>query len=96
MVHVRIYQPAKTAMQSGRAKTKSWVLEYERDEPQFIEPVMHWTGTTTTKPQVKLKFATQQDAVNFAKRHGWSYYIEEPHSKKFQPKSYADNFKRPA
>ena len=30
-MRARIYQPAKTAMQSGTAKTKTWLLEYEPD-----------------------------------------------------------------
>ena len=29
----RIYKPAKTAMQSGQAKTKEWMLDYEPEEP---------------------------------------------------------------
>ena len=39
----RIYKPAKTAMQSGTAKTNDWVLDYEPSEPRQVEPLMGWT-----------------------------------------------------
>ena len=41
----RIYKPAKTAMQSGTAKTREWVLDYEPEQPREIEPLMGWTSS---------------------------------------------------
>ncbi len=66
----RIYQPAKTAMQQGMA-ARDWVLEYEPDKPKLIEPLMGWTSSTDTKPQVRMSFATKEEAIGLrhAPRH---------------------------
>ena len=61
----RIYKPAKTAMQSGHAKTKEWVLDYEPEEPRVVESLMGWTSSGDMKSQLRLSFDT--------KRHGLSY-----------------------
>ncbi len=50
----RIYKPSKTAMQSGQAATKDWLLEFEPEEPRTIEPLMGWTSSGDMKQQVKL------------------------------------------
>ena len=93
MVSVRIYRPAKSAMQSGKAKTQYWLMEYERSEPQYIEPLMHWVGRDSTRPQVIMRFNTQAAAVDFANRNGWDYKVELPYHRKSVAKSYADNFR---
>ena len=64
-MQVRIYQPAKTAMSSGRAKTQAWILEYEIETPRRPEPLMGWTSSGDTLNQVKLSFPTREDAVAF-------------------------------
>ena len=35
----RIYQPAKTAMQSGCANTRDWLLEFEPETRKSAEPL---------------------------------------------------------
>jgi hypothetical protein len=70
---VLIYQPAKSAMTSGRAGTKRWLLELEPQSPPFIEPLMGWTGTTDPMTQVRLTFPTRDAAVAYAERHGLDY-----------------------
>ena len=67
----RIYKPAKTAMQQGKAQTRDWVLEFIPDEPSIIEPLMGWTSTTETRPQVRMSFTTKDEAVvlRHAPRH---------------------------
>ena len=89
----RIYKPAKTAMQQGMAGTHDWVLEYEPRKPRTIEPLMGWTGSAETKPQVRMSFATKQEAVAFATRQGIAFRLEEPQKTTLRPKSYAENFK---
>ena len=89
----RIYQPAKTAMQQGMAGTRDWVLEYEPEQPKLIEPLMGWTSSTETKPQVRMSFATKEEAVAFATRQGIAFRLEEPQKTGLRPKSYAENFK---
>src|SRR5215510_11066338 len=71
----RIYMPAKTAMQSGRAKTKSWILDYEPEEPRVVESLMGWTTSGDMKSQLRLRFATKEEAVAYCERHGIPYQI---------------------
>ncbi|MBX6424850.1 MAG: ETC complex I subunit [Variibacter sp.] len=88
----RIYKPAKTAMQSGTAKTKDWVLEFEPDHPRMIEPLMGWTSSADMKQQVKLRFETREDAVAYCERYGIPYQVMEPKEPKRRVIAYADNF----
>src|SRR6185312_4074978 len=88
----RIYKPAKTAMQSGQANTKDWVLEFEPEEPRNIEPLMGWTSSGDMKSQVRLDFASKEDAVAYAERNGIAYQLFEPKPVKRRIMSYSDNF----
>ena len=88
---VRILRPAKTAMQSGRANTKEWVLESE-PLPKGVDPLMGWTSSRDTMQQVQLWFPTLDEAKAHAERNGWQYTVEAPHSPAVRPKAYADNF----
>lgn len=90
---VRIYQPAKTAMQSGRANTRRWILEFEPDSPKLIDPLMGWIGSRDTRGQVRIKFESKEEAIAFANKHGLSYRVSEPARRMVRPKSYADNFR---
>jgi hypothetical protein len=90
---VRIYEQPKSAMQSGRAGTTEWVLEFEPTEPARADPLMGWIGGGNTQAQVKLRFESREEALAFAAREGFSAQVELPHTKKFVPKSYADNFR---
>ena len=89
----RIYKPAKTAMQSGEAKTKEWVLEHEPEAPREIDPLMGWTSSRDTQAQVKLAFATLEEAIAYASRNGLAYVVVEPTPRRPIRKAYADNFK---
>ena len=73
-MRARIYQPAKTAMQSGRAKTGQWVLEYEPTR-QRLDPLMGWPGAGDTMAQVRLTFDTVDDAVAYVDRHAIAYSV---------------------
>ena len=88
----RIYRPAKTAMQSGRAKSADWVLEFEPASARRSDPLMGWTQTTDTSGQVRLTFATREEAVRYAEAHGLAFQIAEPKAAKRIIKAYADNF----
>jgi ETC complex I subunit conserved region len=89
----RIYKPARTAMQSGPARTKEWVLEYEPEARREIEPLMGWTSSADMKSQVRLTFDTKEEAVAYAERNGIAYRIMEPKPRPPVRKSYADNFR---
>ena len=90
-MRVRIYKPAKTAMQSGVAKTREWLLESE-PAPKEIDPLMGWTASRDTMQQVQLRFATLDEAKSHAEKNGWQYTVEKPHERRLRPKAYADNF----
>jgi ETC complex I subunit conserved region len=87
----RIYQPARSAMQSGQGKDK-WMLEYEPEKPREIEPLMGWTSSTDMKSQVKLLFDSKEEAISYAERNGVSYRVEEPKLVTRKVLSYSDNF----
>jgi hypothetical protein len=87
----RIYQPARSATQSGQAKDK-WILEYEPDEPRAIEPLMGWVSSGDMKSQIKLHFDTKEEAVAYAERNGIAYRLEQPKPAQRKTISYSDNF----
>jgi hypothetical protein len=89
----RIYRPAKTAMQSGTAKTKRWLLEFEQARPREVEPLMGWTSSTDTRQQLRLWFASKEEAIAYATREGLDYRVEEPKAMKRRAMAYSDNFK---
>jgi len=90
---VRIFQPSKTAMQSGRGMSNKWQVEYEIETPRRAEPLMGWIGSGDTLNQVRLSFETKEDAVAFAERKGWDYSIQEAQVRRVRPRNYADNFR---
>ena len=88
----RIYKPTRNAMQSGKANTKAWILEFERETPPVAEPLMGWTsGDTST--QVRLRFDSQEEAEDYARRNGIAYSVASVPPARPQKKSYSDNFK---
>ncbi len=89
----RIYRPSRTATQSGFARTKHWVLEFEPAEPRQIDPLMGWTSSGDMDSQIRLSFATKEEAIAYAERKGLSYRVEEPQSPTRQLVSYSDNFR---
>ena len=89
----RISKPAKSAMQSGKAGTDEWLLEYEPEARRELDPLMGWTSSGDMKSQLRLSFATKQEAVAYAEREGIPYTIFEPAPKQRVIKTYADNFK---
>lgn len=94
MSSARIYQPSKDPTQSGLARTKQWVLEFEQAAPRETDPLMGWTGSSDMLQQVRLAFDTRDEAIAYATRAGLSYRVEEPHRP--VPRkglSYSDNFK---
>ncbi|HEY8032447.1 MAG TPA: ETC complex I subunit [Methylocella sp.] len=89
----RIYRPSRTTTQSGIAMSKLWVLEFEPAAPRQIDPLMGWTSSSDMTSQVRLKFATKEEAIAYAGKYGLSYRVEDtkPGPRKIQ--SYSDNFK---
>jgi len=92
MTTARIYKPARTAMQSGNAKTREWVLGFDETAPKAVEPLMGWTSCDDTRQQVQLYFDTKEEAIAYCEQHGIAYWVSEPKPVKRRIISYSDNF----
>jgi hypothetical protein len=88
----RIYKPSKSAMQSGTARTKDWVLEFEPEEPRVVEPLMGWTSSGDMQQQVRLRFGTKEEAIAYCEHHGIAYQVSERKDATRRTIAYADNF----
>jgi ETC complex I subunit conserved region len=93
MIHARIIQKSKNAMQSGRAGTDQWMLEFEASDAQRADPLMGWAGSGDTRQQVKLTFQTLEAAQAYAEKKGISVTVVPPAQKLLKLQAYADNFK---
>ncbi|WP_421723828.1 ETC complex I subunit [Bauldia sp.] len=89
----RIFKPAKTAMQSGKAQTDAWHLEYEPEIPPKVDPLMGYTSSSDMRQQIRMEFDTREEAVAYAERNGIPYRVIETHEQPPRPQSYADNFR---
>ena len=90
----RIYKPSKTAMQSGVARTRKWVLEFAPDSARSVDPLMGWTSSSDTQAQVRLTFETKEAALEYAREHGIDAVVQQPHARKpnIRVGGYGENF----
>ena len=88
----RIYRPAKNAMQSGKANSRLWRLEFEPASARSIDPLMGWTSSADMNGQVRLDFDSKEEAIAYAERHGIAFRLHEPQEPPMILKAYADNF----
>jgi hypothetical protein len=89
----RIYQRPKNAMQSGKALTDEWILEFESAEAQHPDPLMGWAGGADTQAQVVLKFPTVAEAKAYADRYGIPARVQPTPPRRLKLQAYADNFR---
>jgi len=92
-MRARIYRPARNAMQSGKARTRQWLLEFEPETARTIDPLMGWTSSNDMRQQVTLEFDSAEDAVAYAEKYGIPYQRFEPHVAPPRAKAYSDNFR---
>src|SRR5437867_9161620 len=88
----RIYKPARTAMQSGTANAKNWVLDYEPETPREVEPLMGWTSSGDMHQQVRLRFDSAEEAIAYCERQGIGYQLFGDKPQPRRGLSYSDNF----
>ena len=93
MTSARIYQKSKNAMQSGRAGTHGWILEFEPSEAQRADPLMGWAGSSDTRRQVKLSFASADAAKAYAEKNGITARVEAAAVPVLKLQAYSDNFR---
>lgn len=93
-MRARIYQPAKTAMQSGTAKAKGWVLEFVQSSAREVDPLMGWTSSSDTQTQVRLRFDSCDAAKAYASEHQIAYDVTEVKTRKpnIRLRGYGENF----
>ncbi|MDW3223028.1 MAG: ETC complex I subunit [Paracoccaceae bacterium] len=93
-MRARIYQPTKTAMQSGTAKTHAWVLDFAPDSAREVDPLMGWTSSDDMQSQVRLRFDTKEAAIEYARENGIEADVQEPKKRRanIRPGGYGDNF----
>ena len=93
-MRARIFQPARTAMSSGTAKTKGWELEFAPASAREVDPLMGWTSSSDTQSQVRLNFPTKEAALEYAREHGIDAQVFEPKKRKpnIRPGGYGENF----
>ena len=89
----RISRPAKTATQSGKAKSDRWLLQFEPEAAREIDPLMGWTSSGDMNQQIKLWFDTKEEAIAYAEKHGIAYRVDEPRQTPRKVVVYSDNFK---
>lgn len=88
-----IYQPTKNAMQSGKRKSRIWLIDFPRSTTMTPDALMGWTTMAETVPtQLHLKFATREEAIAYCEAHGIPYEVREPKAARIAPKAYAENF----
>ncbi|CAF9910131.1 MAG: hypothetical protein GOMPHAMPRED_006966 [Gomphillus americanus] len=90
----RIYRPAKTATQSGDWTGHHWRMDWDvlSKGHRWENPLMGWQSSADYMQGTHLNFKTKEDAINFAQKQGYEYFVQEPNVRKFVPKAYANNF----
>ncbi len=93
-MRARIYRPARTAMSSGQARTKKWILEFAPASARSVDPLMGWTSSEDTQAQVRLSFESKEAAKAYAEEHGIEAQVFEPKTRKanIRKRGYAENF----
>ena len=92
-MQARIYQRPKNAMQSGKALTDQWILEFAPLEAKKPDPLMGWAGSGDTREQVRLRFPTCEAAQAYAEKYGIDVIVHPTPPKKLKLQAYADNFR---
>ena len=90
----KIYMPSRSAMTSGTAKSSSWILEYSPEAARKIDPLMGWIGNSDMNQQIKMQFASKEDAIAYAEAKGIPFQVTEPKKRKHNIRAggYGDNF----
>lgn len=81
-------------MSSGTAKTRVWVLDYEKESRREIDPLMGWTSSDDTQSQVRLTFDSKEAALDYARTHGIDAVVTEPKARRanIRKGGYGENF----
>ncbi|APA13305.1 hypothetical protein SS1G_13868 [Sclerotinia sclerotiorum 1980 UF-70] len=91
---VRIYRPAKTATQSGDWHGHHWRMDWDilSKGHRWENPLMGWQSSADFMQGTHINFKTKEDAIRFAEKQGYEFFVQEPNERKVAPKAYANNF----
>ena len=92
-MQARIYKRPKNAMQSGKALTDQWILDFVPAEAKKPDPLMGWPGSGDTRQQLQLRFESKEAALAYAERYGIDAVVHETPPKRLKLQAYADNFR---
>lgn len=93
MSQARIYRPTQNAMQSGRANTGRWILDYSAESASRPDTLMGWTGEGSTRNQLQLRFDSLEEATAYAERQGLDYQVVKDQQRRQRTRTYAENFR---
>ena len=93
MTLARIVEADRKTTQSGKAGTGRWILEFVRSQAQRPDPLTGWNGSGDTRTQVRLSFASKDDAIAYATKHGLEYHVVPAAPVSLKIQAYADNFR---
>jgi NADH dehydrogenase (ubiquinone) Fe-S protein 4 len=90
----RIHRPTKPATQSGNWHSHSWRMDWDilQKGHRWENPLMGWQSSADCMQGTHLNFKTKEDAIAFAEKQGYEYFVQEPNERRFTPKAYANNF----
>ncbi|KAL5358410.1 ETC complex I subunit conserved region-domain-containing protein [Aspergillus floccosus] len=91
---VRIYRPTKPATQSGTWHGHHWRMDWDvlGRGHRWENPLMGWQSSADCMQGTHLNFKSKEDAIMFAQKQGYEYFVQEPNERRFVPKAYANNF----
>ncbi|KAJ8119194.1 hypothetical protein ONZ43_g3811 [Nemania bipapillata] len=91
---VRIYQPSKPATQSGTWGAHHWRMDWDilPKGHRWENPLMGWQSSGDFMQGTRLEFKSKDEAIRFAEKQGYEYFVQEPNTRAFTPKAYANNF----
>ncbi|KAF5315108.1 hypothetical protein D9619_007376 [Psilocybe cf. subviscida] len=91
---VRIYQPTRNTMQSGSGKMERWRIDFDtlQGGGRWENPLMGWASSADYMQSLRVSFRSKEDAVHFAEKQGWDYFVQPPAVKRIPPKNYAENY----
>ncbi|RPB25920.1 hypothetical protein L211DRAFT_65332 [Terfezia boudieri ATCC MYA-4762] len=91
---VRIYKASKPATQSSNWPGTRWKMDWDvlTHRGNWENPLMGWISSADHMQGTHLWFKTKEDAIYFAEKQGYEYYVQEPNVRAFRPKQYAANF----
>ncbi|KAF9019033.1 hypothetical protein BDZ89DRAFT_1021088 [Hymenopellis radicata] len=92
---VRIYQPTRNTMQSGGAKMERWRIDWDilPGGGRWENPLMGWASSADYMQGTRISFRSKEDAIHFAEKQGWDYYVQPSVVKRVPPKNYSENYK---